>query len=74
VRARYREHIDHFLPAHDSEWGYARGQFEAVLKFMEEQDLSHELASFRRHTLAVDALREERFADVFPELAELVAE
>ena len=48
--------------------------FEAAVKFMRAQDRSALLPEFRRRTLALDALRGERFAEVFPECAELVAE
>ena len=48
--------------------------FEAAVKFMRAQNRSALLPEFRRRTQALDALRGERFAEVFPECAELVAE
>lgn len=67
VRARYREHIDGFLRARDPH-GHVIRQFEAALKFMDEQDLSSQLETFRWYTQRLDQLRGERFDQIFPEL------
>ena len=45
---------------------------EAALAFLDERDLSSELPVFRDLTARLDALRQESFASVFPELGELM--
>lgn len=47
--------------------------FNAVIRFLEEQDLSHKLGDFVSFTQKLDLIRDERFTDVFPELAELMS-
>lgn len=72
VLARYREFIDSYLAEKGETAKHARGEFEAVLRYMlaEDRDVA---AGFRGYTVDLDVLRNERFEEVFPELAELVA-
>jgi radical SAM protein with 4Fe4S-binding SPASM domain len=71
VREKFRRHIDDFLPRHEGH-RHAAKQFEAALCFMDEQDLSPELETFRDLTRRLDAIRGERFEEVFPELREIM--
>ncbi len=80
VRARWREHIRERLsrlgPAARGQAHPMReiGMFLAGLEFMKAADLSGELPAFREATRELDALRGESFAQVFPELRELLDE
>lgn len=69
VAERYEAHARDFLePLGARE---AAGAFRGAAAFMDAADLSGLLPEFRRRTSELDRVRGERFADVFPELAEL---
>lgn len=53
-------------------FGKVINDFENVITFMEEKDLSEHLPLFRKNTLKLDSIRSESFADTFPELIELI--
>jgi MoaA/NifB/PqqE/SkfB family radical SAM enzyme len=72
IEARYREHVETFLPSTGLPHLAAAASFRAVVAHMRAQDQSRLLDRFRRTTLTLDRLRGENFAEVFPELAELV--
>jgi hypothetical protein len=72
VAEKYRDHVEKVLMPHGSSALNARAHFESAVAFMLAQDLSDELGRFRETTRRLDRLRNERFVDVFPELAELM--
>ena len=69
---RYERHIT-WLAANGGRAAETAGaQFRAAISFARDKGLSCLLDKFRRTTRALDAIRGERFAAVFPELAELM--
>ena len=69
VIRKYEEHIETVAQASGDAAGFA-----GAVRFMRAQDRSGLLPRFRELTLKLDAARGERFAEVFPECAELVAD
>jgi tetratricopeptide (TPR) repeat protein len=72
VREKYLDFIDDYLGPLGAEGKTARTHFESVLLYMGAED-GDRLDEFRQYTTDLDVLRGERFQEVFPELAELVA-
>ena len=68
VVRRYESHIEAIARASGDAAGFA-----GAVRFMLARDQSGLLPRFRELTLKLDAARGERFAEVFPECAELVA-
>ena len=60
------------LPDGDAVLDHHRTQLHEILAYMDSEDWTHLLPSFRRVTAKLDALREEKTGDVFPELAPLI--
>ena len=72
VREKYRDFIETYLGRLGEQGRSARTHFESVLLYMDAEDWDR-LDEFRQYTIDLDVLRGERFRDVFPELADLVA-
>jgi sulfatase maturation enzyme AslB (radical SAM superfamily) len=72
VREKYLDFIGTYLGRFGEEGKLARTHFESVLLYMDAEQWDR-LEEFRQYTMDIDMLRGERFADVFPELTELVA-
>lgn len=72
VREKYLDFIETYLGRLGGRASSARTHFESVLRYMAAEDWDR-LDEFRQYTTDLDVLRGERFQDVFPELAELVA-
>jgi sulfatase maturation enzyme AslB (radical SAM superfamily) len=53
---------------------YYRHSIENIIDFLNKEDQSHLLSEFQRRTAILDELRNENFADVYPELAFLMDE
>ena len=72
VEDKYEVLIRNYLSQFDQELvRNVRQGFEAVVKHMNEKPLNS-LDAFRRRTAQLDAIREESFDDVFPELKGLL--
>jgi hypothetical protein len=71
VAERYAEHVS-WLERFGEGSREAAAQFRAVVEFMTAGDIPGELENFRERTRRLDLIRGERFAEVFPELSELV--
>jgi tetratricopeptide (TPR) repeat protein/organic radical activating enzyme len=72
VRQKYLEFIENYLGKFGEEGSLARTHFESVLRYMDAEQWDR-VEEFRQYTMDLDLLRSERFAEVFPELAELVS-
>lgn len=70
VRERYLAHID-YLGAHPGCETAMRG-YRAAITYMSSEDSRDLLATFRRVVSEQDRLRNESFADAFPELSSLL--
>ena len=70
VEEKYRDFIDNYLAILGEQGNRAKGYFESVLRYMFAEDWEV-LNEFRSYTEQLDILRNERFADTFPELASL---
>jgi hypothetical protein len=70
VEEKYRDFIDNYLAILGGQGNRAKGYFESVLRYMFAEDWDV-LNEFRCYTEQLDILRNERFADTFPELASL---
>lgn len=68
VAESYTRHMEEVLKPR----GINPKMWESALRFMWAEDLSHLLPAWRECTARLDELREERFAEVFPELAPLL--
>ena len=71
LRVRYREHIENYITPLGEDAALLRERFEAVVHFLDEQDLSHKLPEFRDFNRRLDAIRGESLAEALPELREL---
>lgn len=72
IEEKYAAYLSR-LPALPNEPEDARG-FKNLLNFMRARDLSALMPRFRDMTRRLDAIREERFEEIFQELAELMRE
>lgn len=71
IKIKYRKYIKEELEG-KQETDRTIKAFECIITFMEQEDLTSELPTFRKRTNALDRIREEKFVDVFPELEELI--
>ncbi|HVA65872.1 MAG TPA: twitch domain-containing radical SAM protein [Elusimicrobiota bacterium] len=71
VREKYARHIETVLAPFGHEASAAVDYINGAVEFMMARDLPEERLRFQEITAKLDALRGERFADVFPELREL---
>ena len=74
VKEKYLAHIER-VRAVSAEPGWAwpvENHYAAAINFLEAQELSKRLRDFKKWTVMVDLLRNERFETTFPELAELM--
>lgn len=62
------------LPDGDAVLASHRTQLHEILSYMDSEDWTHLLPKFRQVTARLDALREEKTRDVFPELVPLIEE
>ena len=46
-------------------------RYDSLIKFLDEADYTHKIREWLRTTEKLDALRNENWKDVFPELADL---
>ena len=67
--AKIEEHIKWLEP--QDKISRATGGYKAIINFLNQHDNSHLLSEFFKENDAIDRVREEKFEDVFPELAEL---
>ena len=72
MRARYRNHIDNYIKPLGEHADGMQEKFEAVLHFLNEQDMSNKLPEFQDMTRRLDAIRGESLATAIPELATLL--
>jgi glycosyltransferase involved in cell wall biosynthesis/MoaA/NifB/PqqE/SkfB family radical SAM enzyme len=73
AKARVEEHCREFMASHLSDHPDQRSKYEGVLAFMHQEDSSHYMPQFVEWMKRLDARRQERFVDVFPEWRELFA-
>jgi len=71
IKIKYKKYIKEELEG-KQETNRAIKGFECILTFMEQEDLTSELPAFRKWTNDLDKIRNEKFTDIFPELAELM--
>ncbi len=71
--ASYRRHIEFLSRRYGPSAHRDISSFQNAVTFIQAKDLSCLLGRFSRTTQGLDAIRQERFAEVFPELAGLVA-
>lgn len=68
----YQDHIDNYLiPNYGNN---IINEFKSAIEFVTKEDYNHLLPKFRTLMKKLDAIRNENFLDVFPELAELYDE
>lgn len=70
IEKKYIEHIAWLSPQDDLR--RASNGFQSAIKFMNANDNSQHLDSFRKKTLQLDMIRTEKLQDVLPELANLI--
>jgi radical SAM protein with 4Fe4S-binding SPASM domain len=61
-------------PDGDTALAYQQNQIGGIVSYMDAEDCSANLPKFRKITQRLDALREEKTGEVFPELAPLLVE
>jgi len=71
--ASYRRHIEYLSRRYGPSAQRDISAFQNAVTFMQEKDLTCLIGRFRQTTRALDAIRNERFDEVFPELAGLAA-
>jgi hypothetical protein len=72
VVEKYENCIDKVLKPYGQEGEGAISRFRFILKFLAARDMTDHLDRFRERTRQLDGSRNEKFTDVFPELAELM--
>jgi len=72
IRTKYTAYLKEL--EEQKETGRAIRGFNTILHFMDQEDLTSELPAFRKWTNDLDRIRNEKFVDIFPELAELMDE
>jgi len=65
----YQDHIDGYISSHNGE--RVNGHFQSAINFINQKDYSHLLPEFCSITKKLDDIRDENFAEIFPELKEL---
>ena len=72
VVEKYESCIEKVLKPYGQDGEGSISRFRSILQFMGDRDMTDHLDGFRNRTRLLDESRKERFADVFPELAELM--
>jgi len=72
VAEKYGRHVDYLRDRCGEAAKREAEAYAGAVDFMMAKDMSDQLEGFRDRTLKLDLMRDERFADVFPELSELM--